>query len=43
MIDTIKTWSTPELVSLNSDLADVQSGGGVGVDSLVSEPTSGAG
>lgn len=41
MTDTIKTWNTPVLVDLNSDLANVQTGGGIAVDSFVNE-TSGA-
>lgn len=41
MTDTIKTWNTPVLVDLNSDLADVQTGEGLAVDSGISE-TSGA-
>lgn len=37
MTDTIKTWNTPVLADLNSDLADVQTAGGLAVDSGVSE------
>lgn len=42
MTDTLKTWNTPELVALNSDLGDVLQGPASSLDGNFLSETSGA-